>query len=298
MRSDAGSRTAVFVCQGRAVADGRLAVGSFEDPYARELLTEDERVPVLRVREGATPADGRERFAMESVTACAEVVAPRTVAIDRALAAALPGGVGKGDPTQVVILGAGLDARPWRLPVLEGLVVLLVDHPASQEDAQRRAAGLAAPSCDLRRVPVDLATSPLAPAVLAGGLDPKRPTAWVWEGVIPYLDRPAVLETIDAVTSLSAPGSALIANYQTPSLTATVGRRLSGVMARVSGADSVLSQEPWRSAWSPSAWADALSRSGWTIGSDDSLLDVARSIGSPTGRSRSLANGRVAVATR
>jgi methyltransferase (TIGR00027 family) len=298
MRPDTGSRTAVFVCQGRAAADGRLAVGVFADAYATRLLTDDERTPVLRVRAGDAPVDGRERFALASVAACAEVVTPRTVRIDQALAEALTSRRDDEAGPQVVILGAGLDARPWRLPILAGVLVLSVDHPASQEDARRRAAGLPAPACDLRHVPVDLATAPLAPAVLAGGLDPSRPTVWIWEGVIPYLEKAAVLATVQAMAGLSAPGSRLIANYQAPSLTASLGRRLSGLMARVSGVESVLADEPWRSAWTPASFADAVSRSGWTVTSDESLLDVAGAIGSPTGRSRSLANGRVAVATR
>jgi hypothetical protein len=33
----AASSTAVLVCQGRAAADGRFAVGRFRDPVAREL---------------------------------------------------------------------------------------------------------------------------------------------------------------------------------------------------------------------------------------------------------------------
>jgi len=34
----AASSTAVLVCQGRATADGRYAVGRFSDPVAEELL--------------------------------------------------------------------------------------------------------------------------------------------------------------------------------------------------------------------------------------------------------------------
>ncbi len=35
---------------------------------------------------------------------------------------------------QVVILGAGLDTRAWRMPGLDGVTVFEVDHP----DTQRR----------------------------------------------------------------------------------------------------------------------------------------------------------------
>ena len=73
------SRTAVFVCQGRAVGDGRFAIGSFEDPVAAQLLRPDELVAVERARAVVPPADWRERLETESLRACAEVVVPRTM---------------------------------------------------------------------------------------------------------------------------------------------------------------------------------------------------------------------------
>ena len=48
------SRTAVFVCQGRAVADGRLAVGRFEDPVAAQLLRPEELADVELARSETT----------------------------------------------------------------------------------------------------------------------------------------------------------------------------------------------------------------------------------------------------
>jgi hypothetical protein len=43
VKSGGVSRAAVFVCQGRAAAHGRLAVGRFSDPIAERPLREDER---------------------------------------------------------------------------------------------------------------------------------------------------------------------------------------------------------------------------------------------------------------
>jgi hypothetical protein len=78
MRSGGASRTAVFVCQGRAAADGRLAVGRFSDPVAEQLLRSDELEPVRAVREDAVgvAVSGRERPAVASIRACAQVVVP------------------------------------------------------------------------------------------------------------------------------------------------------------------------------------------------------------------------------
>jgi methyltransferase (TIGR00027 family) len=284
----------VFVCQGRAVADGRLSVGTFADPVAARLLTRDELDLVLAARGDGLPEDGRLRFAVQSVRACAEVVVPRTVRLDELLAQRLSEEPG----AQVVLLGAGLDARPWRLAALAGSMVLSVDHPASQAELRRRAHALAAPACDLRLVPVDLVTDPLEPALAAAGHDPSRPTVWLWEGVVPYLDRTAVESTVAAVAGASALGSALLASYQAPSVTALAGRWASAVLTRLAGADNPLSDEPWRSTWSPARFTALLDRHGFGVASDESLLQVARRIGSPTGRSRSLANGRVSLAPR
>jgi methyltransferase (TIGR00027 family) len=294
VESGGASRTAVFVCQGRAVADGRLAVGRFADPFASRLLSEDDLAPVRRARSGEAVEDGRERFFLTFLVACAEVVVPRTVLIDDAITSALE----RSADAQVVLLGAGLDARPWRLQSLRRVTVLSVDHPASQADLQERAASLPEPICDLRFVPVDLTREPLLPALNAMGHTTERPTVWVWEGVIPYLTRDEVRATWDAVSAVSLSGSTLLAQYQAPSLLASFGRRLSGLVARVSRVDSPLADEPWKSFWTAQQMAALADERGWRVEFDVSLLEAARRMGATTGSSRSLASGRVLVARR
>ncbi len=49
------SRTAVLVCQGRAVAHGRIAIDRFDDPTAMMFLRADERGVVEWVRGGVPP---------------------------------------------------------------------------------------------------------------------------------------------------------------------------------------------------------------------------------------------------
>jgi methyltransferase (TIGR00027 family) len=287
------SRTAVFVCQGRAVADGRLGVGRFADPVAQLLLSEAELTPVRLARNGELPGDGRGRLAVQSVNACAAVIAPRTVVIDTAVSGALQ----RGGRWQVVLLGAGLDARPWRLAALRGIAVYSVDHPASQADLRRRAEGLPDPVCDLRFAAADLAQEPLGALLSSAGYDPLMPTAWVWEGVIPYLSRAQVTATLDALTGISAAGSMLVAQYQSRSLTAHLGRGVAGLVSRVAGVPSPLAGEPWRSLWSQTRMAGLLADRGWVIDSDVSLLEIATRLGTPiSGAARSLSTGRVAVA--
>ncbi|MEU0034165.1 MULTISPECIES: class I SAM-dependent methyltransferase [unclassified Streptomyces] len=296
----AASRTAVLVCQGRAAANGRAATGRFADPVAERLLRAAERTPVDEVRANTPPKGWRERTVYESVRACAEVVVPRTVAIDEALRARVTG--------QLVILGAGLDTRAWRLTELARTDVWEVDHPASQQDKRARlaeaapvlgepgessrpAAELSATARSVRFTPVDLAVDDLGAALEAAGHDPSAPTTWLWEGVVPYLTRDEVRATVAALAARTVPGSALVVNYQAPSARATAGR----LLARLLGG-SVTSGEPWRSLWTPQRMAALLAEYGLRVVSDDNLLAVAHTLGSPARGRRSLQSGRVAVA--
>ena len=279
----------MLVCQGRAVADGLIAPDHFHDEIAALLLTPDERAVVERARDGTPPSEPRERLAWERLRACAEGMVPRTVLIDNA--------VRRVGHRQLVIIGAGLDTRPWRLDELADADVFSVDHPVSQADCRHRAEGLDLPDRRIRFVPVDLGSEPLGLALSDAGHDPSAPTTWLWEGVVPYLTRYQIEATLSALTQRSAAGSTLVVQYQDRSLTARVGRRLSAFVARRAGLDDPLTDEPWRSLWTAKTFAVLLARHGFVVERDDDLLTAARCIGSPTRHPRSLANGRVAVGT-
>ncbi|MEU6011577.1 class I SAM-dependent methyltransferase [Streptomyces sp. NPDC047453] len=296
----AASRTAVLVCQGRAAVNGRAARGQFADPVAVELLRVAERTPVDEVRANTPPKGWQERTLCESVRACAEVVVPRTVGIDRALRDRVTG--------QLVILGAGLDTRAWRLPVLAQTDVWEVDHPASQQDKRARlaeaarvlrgpdegnllAAELPVIARSVRFTPVDFAVGDLGAALDAAGHDPSAPTTWLWEGVVPYLTRDEVHATVAALAARTVPGSALVVNYQAPSARAAAGRLLTRVLG-----SSVTSGEPWRSLWRPERMAALLAEYGLRVVSDDNLLVLAHTLGNPARGRTSLQSGRVAVA--
>jgi methyltransferase (TIGR00027 family) len=267
-----------------------MAPGSFRDPVAALLLTPEERVVVDRARDAAPPSPARERLGWERLRACAEGMVPRTVLIDDAVRAA--------GHRQVVLLGAGLDSRPWRLAELADADVFSVDHPASQADCRRRAGGLTTVARRVEFVPVDLAAEPLGPALADAGHDQSAPTTWLWEGVVPYLTTDRVEATLGALSTRSAAGSTLAVQYQDRSLVARLGRRLSAFAARRTGLDDPLADEPWRSLWTARAMAALLAGHGFRVDRDEDLLAAATRIGAPTAHGRSLANGRVAVATR
>jgi methyltransferase (TIGR00027 family) len=108
---------------------------------------------------------------------------------------------------QVVILAAGLDSRAYRLDWPAGTTVYEIDQPQVVEykTATLNAAG-AAPKATRRTVPVDLRDD--WPAALASaGFDRTQPTAWLAEGLLPYLPAEAQDRLFEMLTELSAPGS-------------------------------------------------------------------------------------------
>lgn len=284
------SSTAVLVCQGRAAADGRLGVGRFSDPVARHLLDAAEREVVDRVRSGAPPPTGPDRMVHELVRRTGILMVPRTVAIDTA--------VREHGAAQVVLLGAGLDARAWRMDELAAATVFEVDHPASQQDKLRRLAGRMPVAHRVVPVAVDLAHDPLGPALLHAGLEPSNGTTWVWEGVVPYLTPDAVRATVAQVAELSPPGSRLVVNYQGRSLGAAVMRRGVRALGRLAGQRDPMAGEPWRSTWDPASLGEMLGEAGFDIRADDDLLSLAEGMDLPPEADASLRNGRVAVAVR
>jgi methyltransferase (TIGR00027 family) len=288
MSRDEASRTAVLVCQGRAVAHDRIAVGRFADPIARSLLREDELAGVERARTGEAPQGWGHRVEFEMLAATVEVIVPRTIAIDDAVRA--------GADPQLVILGAGLDDRAWRMPELAGVDVFAVDHPASQADKRDRAEALQPVSRSLRYVPVDFGRDALGPALAAAGHDESLTTTWLWEGVVPYLTPAEVETTATALAARSAAGSRLVVNYQAPSRLAAVGRLFARALASLSRRPDPFATEPRRSAWTPDSLRALLSGVGLRVTSDDGLLTLSERLGLPVRHQQSVRSGRVAVA--
>ncbi|MCM3922140.1 class I SAM-dependent methyltransferase [Frankia sp. AiPs1] len=300
------SRTAVMVCQGRAVAHGRLARGRFDDPTARAFLLPAERSIVDKVRSEAVPAGWGPRLTFEMVRACGEVMAPRTVAIDEAVRQALPAtGAAPAEPgvelaaaAQLVILGAGLDGRAWRMAELAATAVFEVDHPASQRDKRDRAGELAPVGAAPHFVPVDFSRDDLAAALAAAGHRRSVPTIWIWEGVVPYLTRGEVTRTLRIVGDRSAAGSRLIVHYHTPAPSAPLGRGAARLLSALSRQANPMTREPNRSVWTPAALRRAVGVRGFAVTRDDSLLTLAQDLGTPIQHRRSLRNGRILVADR
>jgi methyltransferase (TIGR00027 family) len=113
----------------------------------------------------------------------------------------LAGGVARG-VRQYVVLGAGLDTFAHRNPFTD-LRVFEVDYPATQAWKQRRLAdaGLAAPA-SLTFAPVDFERQTLAEGLAAAGFDAAAPAFFSWLGVVVYLTRAAIRETLGFIAGL------------------------------------------------------------------------------------------------
>ncbi|HUB57856.1 MAG TPA: class I SAM-dependent methyltransferase [Mycobacterium sp.] len=192
--------TALSVAAARAVATAAA------DPLIRDefayLLVSSAGQPWARLASPGLEWIGDDEHGRRSHLLACEYQAVRTHFFDTYFADAVATGI-----RQVVILAAGLDSRAYRLDWPAGTTVYEIDQPqvVGYKTATLESAG-AAPKATRRTVPMDLRED--WPAALAGaGFDRTRPTAWLAEGLLPYLPAEAQDRLFAMLTELSAPGS-------------------------------------------------------------------------------------------
>ena len=115
---------------------------------------------------------------------------------------------------QLVIMGAGLDMRTFRLEELRNVHVFEVDFPATQELKKQKLTEIELPErSKLSYVPVDFNKDNLGEKLTDAGYDPKLKTLFIWEGVTVYLDAESVNRTLAFVASNTGKGSTLYFDY-------------------------------------------------------------------------------------
>ncbi len=180
---------------------------------------------------------------------------------------------------QVVILGAGLDTRAFRLPALAGSTVFEVDLPATQALKRQRLEGVAPVAGEVRFVPADLGRDPLAETLAAAGLDAGRPVLFIWEGVTQYLTEDAVRATLSYVGA-AAPGSAIVLTYVLPHLVG--GARGQGWMLTIGLTGG--SDEPWLFGVDPAGLRALLGEHGLRLMDDVGEVEYRSRYLRPAGR--------------
>lgn len=186
---DGVSETALWTVRMRAQESARPDA-LFDDPLAEEFLSAARAA-------GAPPGTG----VLQKVLP--DWLAVRTRFFDDHLLAAARSGC-----RQVVLLGAGLDTRAYRLDWPDGTHVFEVDLPAVQAFKEKVLAGRSPDAAGRTTVAADL-LGDWRGAALAAGFDPALPTAWLCEGLLFYLAPEAVESLVGVVSGLSAPGSTL-----------------------------------------------------------------------------------------
>jgi O-methyltransferase involved in polyketide biosynthesis len=278
--------TAVAIAAERAAESARPD-RLFDDPLAARFVA------------ATTPAGERPAPPLgETVPVMAGYVALRTRWFDDRLLAS--------GCEQVVLLGAGLDARAFRLPwppatrlfELDTAELLAFKEPlvasagAGAADGAGGAAGAGAaafagssagPRCRRTVVAADLRDGWAEP-LRAAGFDPERPTAWLAEGLLMYLSPAENDRLLATVGALSAPGSLLLAEH-VPAAGARPAARDGDGQVRDGGqsrdGDGHLLDAggaSWRSTHDdPVAWLES---AGWRAGAADAAA-VARALGRP-----------------
>jgi len=134
----------------------------------------------------------------------------RTMHIDAKVRAAAAEGL-----DELVILGAGLDSRAYRMTQeLAKTRVFEVDFPPTQEDKKRRVkTAFGNVPGNVTYVGIDFAKQTLDEVLLAVGHRPSAKVLFLMEGVTMYLAAEAVSSTLQFVSKNSAPGGGIVFDY-------------------------------------------------------------------------------------
>lgn len=174
----------------------------FEDPFAE-----------IFARAGAHAAEGTRRFL--ELPFFRDGIRLRTRAIDDFVREGLGAGV-----RQVVLMGAGFDARALRMPEISAshARVWEVDFAAQLEHKRALLAAAGAPlPAHVAHVACDFTSErfeeELASGLEASGFSRAEAALFVWEGVIAYIGRAAIDRSLRFMATAAGPGSRLVFDF-------------------------------------------------------------------------------------
>lgn len=254
MREGRPSTTATWVAAWRGLstyASSPIA----HDPIAEHLVPTPYRQIVAAARNNPRAVAAVHALADAVSLGRSRHLALRTRAIDEAVDAQMAAGT-----RQLVLVGAGLCARAYRLASLRDAIVYEVDHPSTQRYKQSRAERLAPLARAVHHVPSDFERDDLTARLAAAGHDARAPSVFICEGVTMYLSRAGVEQTLRGVREAAAPGSILLMTYF-ERVGSPLARTLSAVLRGVS--------EPVMSAFSAHEIGARLSAHDFDVVSDE-----------------------------
>ena len=243
MRAGQPSQTARRTAAYRAIHQTLEGGTIFRDPYASRILDAATLKPMRLF------------------------IAARSRYSEDALGASVARGV-----RQVVVLGAGLDTFSLRNPFAgQGVRVFEVDFPATQQWKRERLreAALALPGW-LTFAPVDFERQSIAEGLAQSGFRVDQPAFFQWLGVVPYLTRQAISDTLDFIAGI--PRAEFVFDYAEPFENYPPDRR-----AHIMGvAETAAARgEPWLSQFDPAELSKLLYDKGFRLVEDLGLAELS-----------------------
>ena len=241
------SDTAYWIAWHRALESER-ADALFRDPYAARLAGE----------RGKTISE-----AMPTSTVVAWTVVLRTRIIDDFIAFALEQGI-----DTILNLGAGLDARPYRMTLPGSLRWVEADYAhiiEYKEDCLRGEK----PHCRLERVKIDLADITTRRELLQQVDRQARGTLILTEGVIPYLTNEAVASLAEDLRGMSRTRYWIMDYFSEMAQQYRQRQRINQAMQNA----------PFR--FKPGDWFGFFTHHGWKLKDVRYFLDEAQRLGRP-----------------
>ncbi|WP_305091658.1 SAM-dependent methyltransferase [Prescottella sp. R16] len=257
-RPEGVGATAVFVAAGRAFESERDD-HLFDDPWAGEFVRSAGWAPTAETMDAAS----RDMLSTW--------MAARTKFLDDYVLAAVAGGC-----RQVVLLGAGLDSRAFRLAWPAPVTVYELDTGDMVEFKSAVLAGATPDTAARVVVPVDLRDD--WPAALTGaGFHPDVPTAWILEGLLLYLPEDAVDILMRRLGELSAPGSEIGATVTSVDVDA-IRNDPDAFRHGPLGREEWLDLLHWNGPDDPEAWLDGYGWDATAVPTDDLARRYGRTL--------------------
>eukprot|EP00898_Chlorokybus_atmophyticus_P005265 jgi/Chlat1/573/Chrsp103S01137 len=265
-------RTSLFVAAGRA-HESRRSDALFRDVLAEALADAAAAEPddnVVNVEEHGHVGPHQPHLLA--------FVATRTRYLDDQMLAALST---EPHPKQIVILGSGMDARPWRLSPPSGVplpdLAVDVDQAHILDAKSSFLSRLALPLTLARKhvaVPMDL-RNPTFHNILSPSPN-TLPTLWLMEGLVRFFTADQMDDIVRAAAEVSAPGSVLLVTVPSAEEAHRMGVNVGDNNNNNNDANNG-SDPRWRfTCNNPRAW---FSRHGWVVTEVKSAKEVREMYG-------------------
>lgn len=265
MRRNRRSSTSDWVAALRALySPGPAGLPSVEDGAALSLLPRSLSLTVRAARLHPVAARVMHRGLGRASLGLSYGVPLRTLEIDAFLRKSIADGL-----QQLVIVGAGLDARAYRISELAPVRVFELDHPSTQAYKRERTSSRASHAKELIHAAIDFEKESLDAVLARHDFRVDAPSIWLWEGVTMYLAPAAVEATLASIGACSAPGSRLAVTYLPRHFDAAWALGLSRAGARIIG-------ESVRAQYEAPEMAALLENHGFRTHRDDTATDWAK----------------------